>query len=393
MSETVRWLADPATARLDPVAVLDGLAAGLARQGLAPWRLSAWIPTKHPELWGEQLVWERGSGARVLRRVHDVASTSDYVGSPAEALHRNGTSWLRCRLDREPDRGRFAMLRAMSDAGCSDYVLLSLEPGSERAPWISFVTDREGGWDDAQVELLTSLAPLLSLHVQLVAARFATRSLLEVYLGAHAADRVLDGAFRRGTGADLDCALWFCDMRGFTALSDRVPARDVVRILDRYFEHVATPIDRHGGEILKFIGDAALAVFPIDTDPRGPCRRALAAAEEVLAAIEGWSADLPEPVALGVALHVGRVHYGNIGGRARLDFTVIGASVNEVCRVESLCKELGSPLLLTSGFAAALGRDDVVSRGRHALKGVSEPQEIFTLPGYDRDGSPPRSRS
>lgn len=378
MSAIAGWLLEPATGELEPPALLDALAERLGAAGLAPTRVSIWIPTKHPELWGDQLVWERASGSRVLRRVHDVAGTPDYVGTPAEALHRSGAPWLRCRLDREPERSRFAMLRAMADAGATDYLLVSLEPGSVRAAWIGLATDRAGGWDDAQIEGITGLAPLLSLHVRLFAARFATRSLLEVYLGANAAGRVLDGAFRRGTGTDLDCALWFCDMRGFTSLGDRLPAREVVAILDRYFEHVAAPIERHGGEILKFIGDATLAVFPIAEDPRDPARRALAAAEEVLAAIAAWSAEQPEPVGIGVALHVGRVHYGNIGGRARLDFTVIGASVNEVCRVEALCKPLGSPLLLTSTFASALGREDLVSLGRHALKGVSEPQEILT---------------
>lgn len=156
----------------------------------------------------------------------------------------------------------------------------------------------------------------------------------------------------------------------------------MVGVLDQYFEHVATPIEEHGREILKFIGDATLAVFPIGAPgPGDACRRALAAAESVLDRIDAWTPSAGDRVRLGVALHTGRAFYGNIGGRERLDFTVIGACVNEVCRVEAMRKTLGGPLLMTSSFAQALGdgaRAKVVSLGQHALKGVVQPQEILT---------------
>lgn len=380
MREAVRaWLLEPGTADLEPPALLDGLVARLATAGLPLHRASVWIPTKHPELWGHQLVWSPERGAEVLRRSHEVSTTVDYVGTPAEALHRSGAPSLRCRLDRASDRGRFAMLEQQAARGATDYLIVSLEPPGNRGTWISFSSAAPAGFDDADIAWLESLASLLALHVRLAASRFATRSLLEVYLGANASRRVLRGEFRRGTGSELDAALWFCDMRGFTALSDRLPARTVVGLLDRYFEHVAAPIEEQGGEILKLIGDAALAVFPIGEDgPRPACARALAAAEAVLASISAWSGAAAEPVALGVALHVGRVMYGNVGGRARLDFTVIGASVNEVCRIEAMCKTLGEPLLMTAAFAAALGREGLVSLGDHTLRGVSQPQEILT---------------
>lgn len=216
--------------------------------------------------------------------------------------------------------------------------------------------------------------------MQLIAAQLETQSLLEVYLGKNASRRVLEGAFRRGEGEEIDAAIWFCDMRGFTALSDRTPARQVVAILDAYFEVLAAAVEEQGGEILKLIGDAMLAVFPLGADGAAHgCRRALAAGLSALEAVRAWRERSGHNVELGIALHVGRVMYGNIGGRERLDFTVIGASVNEVCRVESLAKGLGVPLLMTAELAAALGRDDVVSLGFHALKGVGEPREILTI--------------
>jgi adenylate cyclase len=383
IDRVAQWLLQPSTGRLEAVQFVSELARCLNAEGIAVCRVSAWLPTLHPELWGNQLLWNSAEGCRVVRRGHDVAATADYLGTPGEVIHRDRVDSLRVRLDQPHDQIPYEILRDLAKAGGTDYLMLSLDPGTDRPPWIAFTTDRKGGFEPQSIARLSALGPLLSLHFRLAAANFATRSLLQVYLGANAARRVLDGEFHRGGGSLLRAALWFCDMRGFTTLSDSLPPRDVVRVLDQYFELVATPIEQHGGEILKFIGDAALAVFPIEGDEPGPaCRRALAAAEGALDAVQGWTEAEPgrPKLAIGVGLHVGQVMYGNIGGRERLDFTVIGGSVNELCRVESLCKSVGSPLLMTSDFAAALQRDDLVVLGRHVLRGVAEPQEILTVP-------------
>jgi adenylate cyclase len=177
--------------------------------------------------------------------------------------------------------------------------------------------------------------------------------------------------------------IWFCDLRGFTQLGDSMPPGELVALLDRYFECVAGPIEDAGGEILKFVGDAVLAVFPCEEAPGAVAERALAGARAALAALADFSAlqkleQKPE-LHMGVSLHVGEVFYGNIGGRARLDFTVIGAAVNEAARVESLCKEFGVPLLTTRRFSEAVGRQNLVSVGSRQLRGVREVEELFTL--------------
>jgi adenylate cyclase len=258
--------------------------------------------------------------------------------------------------------------------------MVTLEEPRFGGAWIAFAASDKGGFRDDDLNLLSKIAPLLSLRVQLIAAQLASESLLEVYLGKNASRRVLDGAFRRGGGEEIEAAIWFCDMRGFTSLSDRTPAREVVAVLDAYFEIVAAAVEEQGGEILKFIGDAMLAVFPVGAaGAEQSCRSALAAGLSALEAVRAWRERSRHEVELGIALHLGRVMYGNIGGRDRLDFTVIGASVNEVCRVESLCKDVGVPLLMTNEVAEALGREDVVSLGFHALKGVGERREILTV--------------
>jgi adenylate cyclase len=380
-----QWLLRGSTShRKVPADFVAELAQVLNEAGYAIDRVSVWVPTLHPELWGTQLTWDAERGCRVILRQHTVTETDDYIGSPGEFIHRDGAPSLRCRLDVPRDAIPFDLLRGLADEGFTDYYILSLDPEEGRRPWIAFATRRSGGFRAAEVGLLTSVAPLLGLHFRLTRATYATQSLLDVYLGPNAARRVLDGEFRRGSGTEIRCAMWFCDMRGFTAMSDRLTPREVVSVLDAYFELVAEPIERHAGEILKFIGDAVLAIFPIEDDAADPCRRALVAAEEVLTAIGRWSSEekgRPE-LSVGVGLHVGEVMYGNIGGRGRLDFTVIGGSVNEVCRVEALCKELGVPLLMTKGFASALGRDDLVVLGRQALRGVAELHDIITTPAH-----------
>lgn len=361
------WLMEAATARLPPEQLLCALADQLAELSLI--RLSAWLPTKHPELWGSQLIWQRGEGCKTILRPRAIERTAAYVKSPGEALH-TGRPWVRCRLD-GPEL-EFPLLAEVQALGATDYFAHILSPDVDRPPWMAFATTRPGGFTEDELTELTALIPLLGLHVQLAIERIATRSLLEVYLGNNAAARVLAGQFQRGTGEAIDAAVWFCDLRGFTELGDRLAPKELVRLLDRYFEGIAGPIEAHGGEILKLIGDAALAVFPADR-----CDAALAAAEEALTAVA--------PLKIGIGLHRGEVVYGNIGGRRRLDFTVIGGTVNEVCRVEALCKPLGAPLLMTQAFVDGLkGAVPTVGLGSHALRGVSTAQAIHTVPRYHR---------
>lgn len=379
----IRWLLLPEGLELHPEALLTGLMAKLKEGGLTLLRAAAWLPTSHPELSGHQLIWSQSKGCQSIARPHTVYSSAAYLGTPAEVVQARAGLHLRVRLDGPRADLPYPILGEIVDEGGTDYFITSLAFGETvHGAWISFSTAAPGGFSAAEIEGLLALSPLLSLHFRLAQERGTTDSLLKVYLGANAAQRVAAGAFRRGTGESISAAIWFCDLRGFTTLGDSMAPRDLVGVLDSYFECIAGPIEERGGEILKFIGDAALAIFPVGPDgPAEPARLALAAAEHALDALGAWSAADPSRprLEMGVALHLGDVHYGNIGGRHRLDFTVIGGAVNEVCRVESLCKQLHTSLLMTSVFARAVGRPDTVVLGNHVLRGVSEPQEILTL--------------
>ena len=208
-----------------------------------------------------------------------------------------------------------------------------------------------------------------------------THNLLCAYLGANTGPKVLTGQIRRGTGMELTAVLWSSDLRGFTERSDRLPSKHMIAILNALFEAQAAEIRGHGGEILKFIGDGLLAIFPIaETDAVAPvAKTAVAAARNAVAAVARLSdhpaLDGEPPLDIVVALHVGTVHYGNIGAADRLDFTVIGPAVNLVSRIENAAKILGQPIVVSAELAAAL--DGVVSLGRHQLRGLTAPQELF----------------
>jgi adenylate cyclase len=350
---------------------MRGLIDQLRALGVPVWRCSFILSTKHPELVWQTVQWTEERGVRVVDR--DLATLGkDYFQRSPVAQLVAGAAPIRVRLDGD-DAARYPICVDLQAQGGTDYLAQGLARTTGEIGYISFATCAPGGFADDAIAILLALAPALAQRIELESAYHATRALLEVYLGRNAGRRVLAGAFRRGDGELIDAAIWFCDLRGFTALSDRRAPREVVETLDAYFDRVAGAVMARGGEVLKFVGDAVLAIFPLGDDPRASCRAALAAAEDALRALAGTELEI------GVALHVGPVMYGNIGARERLDFTVISAAVNEACRLEGLCKSLGTPLAMSAAFVAAAAPDGVLDLGEHQLKGVDAPIRVLTL--------------
>ena len=311
-------------------------------------------------------------------------STAAFQVSPAAVVVEQGRH-VRQRLAGPETALDYPISRDLAAAGGTDYAAWALTFSQGQRTIFSIATRAAGGFTDEALALVEGALPAIAARMELAAVYAARRTLLEVYLGPNAAHRVLAGEFRRGSGTAIHAAVWTCDLRGFTELSDRVAAADVTAVLDGYFERVVGPIRRHGGEVLKFIGDAVLAIFPVEAAGAGdPCRRALAAAKEALAAMDAWNAGQPMSLEVGVALHLGEVFYGNIGGPDRLDFTVIGAVVNEACRLEPLCKTLGARVVMSAAFVEQLGPDPVgaiADLGAHPLRGVGAPMRVFGLRG------------
>lgn len=365
--------------------LMTGLVDLLRAQGLPLWRCSFSLVTKHPELVWRTVQWSEATGVTGLDRNRQLLVDPFFTRSPIARLLEGATT-IRVRLDGEDLP--FPICQDLKTQGGTDYFAQGLRCSNGAISYISFATRAVGGFSGDALAALTALSPALAQRIELEAAYHATRALLEVYLGRNAGRRVVEGGFRRGGGELINAAIWFCDLRDFTSLSDRSAPQDVVKALDEYFDRVAGAVMARGGEVLKFVGDAILAIFPTAVDVRPACRSALLAAEDALAALAQLNTERhgrgDGPLSMGVALHVGQVMYGNIGARDRLDFTVISSSVNEACRLEALCKPLETPLTMSEAFVNAAQPETAVDLGEHALKGVGTPIRVFTLEGQLR---------
>jgi adenylate cyclase len=249
-----------------------------------------------------------------------------------------------------------------------------------RSATISFATKADGGFGDAGYEALRYATILVSPLCERIALRRVALDALTVYLGATAAQRAYSGQIERGDVSTLRAAILIADLRGFTLLSDKLDRRAMVALLDRWFGVMGEAIEAQGGDILKFMGDGLLAVFPLNGDASGSCARALAAAQQTIAETAKLNEELVQegqaPLRFGMALHCGDVEFGNIGAKRRIDFTVIGPAVNHASRLEGLTKVVQQPLVLSDTFAETLGKP-LRSLGSHVLRGVREPVEVF----------------
>jgi adenylate cyclase len=375
------WLMSEPRAGDDGTAFTTALAGRLVAAQVPLWRLRYALTTMHPEVLWRSVLWRSDQGVSVVDQPRARLEDAFYTASPVAVVRRTGAP-LRVRLD--AGDLAYPLCVELRDQGGTDFYAQPLAFTNGEVGYATFVTDAKTGFSDGAIALLDAIRPFLARRLELESAYYATRALLEVYLGKNAARRVLAGEFRRGRGELVEAAIWFSDVRGFTALSDRVAPGRVIEILDGHFDAIAGAVSDHGGEVLKFIGDAVMAIFPLGADARGACRRAIAAADQAFAALgrvnEALAARGDGPVEVGVALHRGQVMYGNVGARDRLDFTVISSAVNEAARLESLCKPLGTRLAMSAAFVAAAELEGAVDLGEHALRGVRAPLRVFTLP-------------
>ena len=267
LSDIRDWLLAPASRALDTAVMLEQLIARLRAAGVGVARMSLSVRTLHPEVFVDNYTWTPETGMVVVARPNSLLAGRPYQSSPVIEIHR-GVDEIRVRLPSEAER--YPLTRELAEAGMTDYVAFALAGGPHRS-FVSFASDAEAGFEVSLDALRRDVIPALSLRIELASQRSATVRLLRTYLGPNAARRVLDGAFRRGEGERIDAVIWTCDLRGFTTLVDASAIEEVLPTLDRYFECVADPIAARGGEVLKFIGDAVLAIF---VDAEGDVGRA-----------------------------------------------------------------------------------------------------------------------
>lgn len=380
------WLLADAIAIEDLLPLYESLLWRMVAAGLPLARASVHVGTLHPQLLGFAWNWNAADGLTDEVKVDAFAlQTDQYKRNPLFHVIEHGE---RFRLDTgDPDIARrYPLTTELADQGISEYCALPLSAGGSYHNAATVATDRAGGFTSEQFSAIDRILKLFALHVERHIALRIAGNVLDTYLGGVAGAKVLRGAIKRGAGESIRSVIWVSDLRGFTDLSERLPPADVLAVLNAYFERMAGAVIAHGGEVLKFIGDGMLAVFPLaDMGEQAAANAALAAAETALngidglnaeptpalAAIAGWS-----PLKSGIALHQGEVFFGNMGAPDRLDFTVIGRAVNTTARIEALCKPLNRTILISGPVAGLIDRP-LENLGSHQLRGVAEPVALF----------------
>jgi adenylate cyclase len=384
-SAVVHWLTNDTRDERFLDSVFAELCVRLQRADIPVKRASLHLLIYHPQWLGARIMWADGMYESEFARIdYDVRERSEYINSPANEIH-DGATEVRENLERDFSLGRkHAVYDEMRAQGLTDYVAWPLYHTLGKRHMVTFATTRPGGFDDAHIAELLKLLPVLALVSEIRMKNRLARTLLETYVGSHAGELILADATRRRSGTTVRAAIMICDLRDFTRISDNWPRDDVIHLLNDYFDAMSEPIARHGGEILKFIGDGLLAIFPL-SQPSACANllRAVAEARQAMVALNEKTSETGRAqLNYGIGVHVGDVMYGNIGSRTRLDFTVIGPAVNMASRLEALTKQLGKTVLLSRAFADFVESDfDLERVGEYPVRGFSDPIELFAYHG------------
>jgi adenylate cyclase len=388
LQKVIDWLIDGARSAASPPQMMAQACERLVQAGLPLWRVGVFVRTLHPDILGFNFIWKPGAEVTVGTADHGLQDSPEYRNSPLAIVFGESRE-VRHRID-DPESRRFPILDDLRAEGVTEYIALPLLVTDGLGHASSWTTKRPGGFSDEQLNGLRALIPPLARVVEITNQRRRASILLDTYVGSRAGERILGGQIRRGHTETMHAAIWLSDLRGFTALSDRLPAETVVDILNHYFDCQVSAIRTHGGEVLKFMGDGLLAVFPIaeaDGDLQKVCGDVLQAARESRASVEALRYPVGEAVErfrFGVALHVGKILYGNIGGGNRLDFTCIGPAVNLAARLEKIAGRLHRTIVASEGFAGicAGGWADL---GEFPIAGFAKAERVYGL----ADESPP----
>lgn len=383
LQEILDWLIDGARSAPQADQVLDELCARLTAGGIPLARASVLVRTLHPQFMGRRFTWRPGQGVQVASASHETLQGQGFLASPVRRVYESNAVLRRRLVD--PDCPRdFPLLHELEAEGITDYFALPLRFTNGEIHVASWSTRQPCGFTDPEIAGISAVAVPLARVAEVRALQRTAVNILNTYVGDNAGERILAGQIRRGDTQAIHAVIWLSDMRGFTQFADRLPPQQLVDLLNCYFDCQVPPIQEHGGEVLKFMGDGLLAIFRAAREGpelRAACAAALAAARRGRAnlaaapAIEGANS----PLRFGLALHVGDVLYGNIGSGTRLDFTCIGPAVNLAARLEKLAPGLGRTVVVSAEFARHCG-GELMPIGEFPIRGFRAAQSVFGLP-------------
>jgi adenylate cyclase len=366
--------------------ILVDLCERLSKAGIPVGRATLHFRINNPQWLGARIEWVPGlREARITTFEYGAEQTPEFLSSPMYELAA-GVEEIRQDLRVYNASRPYRLFDELRNEGLTDYVAWPLQHTLQKRHMVTFASAAPEGFTDAHIAVLRGLVPLLAVVSEVRIKNALARTLLQTYVGPHASEEILAGATTRGSGVTLSAAVVIFDIRGFTAITNAWPRDDVIGLLNSYFDAIADPIDRNGGEILKFMGDGLLAVFPLERERALKSTfKAVVEAHAAMSDLNNLNAALGRPsVECGIGVHVGDVMYGNIGSKRRLDFTVIGPAVNIASRLEALTKTVHHPVLFSEDFVV-MGQLEafVEPLGGYELKGLNEPMNVFALKRND----------
>ncbi len=384
------WLAEGGLRNRPLAEHFQGFTAFLVAQGMQLNRAYCGMSTRHPLIQAFDMTWEPETALSHTVFDHTWLRRSAWTDSPLRYMIMEHLPRMRRALQGPGAVLDFPLFRELAERGFTDWYgaiagfeseSILEEPGALGMA-CSWSTADPAGFSDAHRALIDRLFPIFAVSAKASVLPTITRTLLGAYIGPDAAQRVWSGATNRGSIERVEAAIFFSDLRGFTAFAEQASSELVMETLNRYFDLVGAAVVREGGHILKFMGDGVLATFA--QPEANVCEQALRAALTAVRAV-GNRATGGAGLDLGIALHKGEVLYGNVGTPERLDFTMIGPAVNEAARMEKLTKSLGCAILASDSFQAALGesRQLLEPAGIHALSGLSQPRTLYRVPALD----------
>jgi len=378
--------------------VLTGICQRLNQVCFNLVRVNVAMSALHPTIVAQTISWMPGHGSDAEDVMHSNTPREDWLNSPIKVL-TEGETEVRHRLDRSDSWQGYPILERLHSMGATDYFASSVSFSNTFSHnkeaiaridgvILSWATDQGDGFTEHQINVLRRLLPRIAITAKIANRERRTLNILGAYLGGDAAERVLNGQIRLGDGDVIPSVIWYSDMRNSTPLADRLPGPEFLALLNAFFDCTAGAVLHHGGDVLRFIGDAVLAIFPIEQGRftvKQACEAALKAAFEAEKRVLRYNRNLDDPespeIGFGLGLHKGEVLFGNIGIPERVEFSVIGPAANEVARLEGLTKQLGKPVLISQAFRDGLDPEEGKSLeylGDFPMKGVGTLQKIYT---------------
>ncbi len=393
LREITDWAVSQALCEVDMERLFVGVCDRLSEAGIPVRRAHLAVRTLHPLVGAISYRWWRGQAPEQTSHRRTQESSPDWEQSPLKRLEDSGDTELNMSLEDETGEWRdYPLLVDLRNRGITNYFgRLSFFGDQSQARrdrdgmLVSWSTDRPGGFSDDDLAALRRVQDRLAVGVKMAKREQTALNVLTAYLGADAGRRVLEGQIQRGDGELLHAVIWYSDLRGSTPLADRLPGPKFLELLNGYFECTAGAVLDHGGEVLRFIGDAVLAIFQVE-GPGGDqraARTAMAAAQDAERRLEGLNdsrvAQGEQPLDFGLALHVGEVLFGNVGVPERIDFTAVGPAVNEAVRLEGLTKTLDRRIVVSNAFSRLMPLD-WEPLGETALRGVETGRRVYAPP-------------